>query len=75
MSKQEFERAVKTQRLSKASQVWFPRWVGRYAAFVRSRGDSPLPVDQERVIRFLRMLRDKAVPAWQRLQAVEALEC
>ena len=75
MSTHEFERAVKVEQLSKASKVWFPRWVGRYAAFAKCSGETTIPVDQERVIQFLRILCDKAVPAWQRLQAVEAIEC
>lgn len=75
MSANDFERAVKVERLSKASKVWFPRWLGRYAAYVKCGGDSPIRVEREQVIRFLQMLRDKNVPAWQRLQAVEAIEC
>ena len=75
MSTHEFERAVKVEQLSKASKVWFPRWIGRFAAYVKCAGDAPIRVEQEQVIHFLRMLRDKKVPAWQRLQAVEAIEC
>ncbi len=48
MSKERFEHAIMTARLSKNSKVWFPRWLGRYAAFVKCGGDSPVPVDQER---------------------------
>ncbi len=35
MSTHEFERAVKVEQLSKASKVWFPRWIGRFAAYVK----------------------------------------
>lgn len=61
--------------MCKASKIWFPRWLGRYAALLRCGDEALIPVDRERVIQFLRMLRDRSVPAWQRLQAVEALEC
>ena len=75
MCKERFEQAVKMERLSRNAKAWFPRWLGRYAALANCSGEATIPVDRERVIRFLRMLRDKGVPAWQRLQAVEALEC
>jgi integron integrase len=73
MSKKLFDLAVKSARLSSASQTWFPRWVSRYASYLQSPDDAALPVDRERVIAFLQMLRDRTVPAWQRLQAVEAI--
>jgi len=73
MSKAQFESAVKLARLSSAAQTWFPKWLGRYASFLRAAEDVRLPVDREQVIAFLRMLRDRQVPAWQRLQAVEAI--
>ena len=47
MSKERFEHAIMTARLSKNSKA-VPRWLGRYAAFVKCGGDSPVPVDQER---------------------------
>ena len=53
MSKTQFELAVKSMRLDSASQTWFPRWVSRYASFLRSPDDAALPVDRQRVITFL----------------------
>ena len=73
MSKTQFELAVKSARLAPASQTWFPRWLSRYASFLQAPHDGALPVDRERVIGFLRMLRDRTVSVWQRLQAVDAI--
>ena len=67
MCRERFEQAVKMERLSKNAKIWFPRWLGRYASFAKCSGEATIPVDRERVIRFLRKLRDKGVPAWQRL--------
>ncbi len=74
MSTHEFERAVKVEQLSKASKVWFPHWIGRFAAYVKCAGDAPIRVEQEQVIHFLRMLRDKKVPAWQRLERIKGTQ-
>ena len=53
---------------------WFPKWIRRYAASLPCRNDEPLPVTEDSVLRFLRSLRDRGVPAWQRLQDVRAVE-
>lgn len=59
--------------LPMADKEWFPRWIRRYAS---SCGESEgrLPVSEHDVITFLRSLRDHGTPAWQRLQAVRAIE-
>jgi integrase len=67
--------------ISKNDKRWFPRWLRRYANALTANGakDSPsanenLPVTVPLLISFLRSLRDNGVPAWQRLQAVRAIE-
>jgi integron integrase len=78
MSVEQFGDAVRVARLGKADQEWFPRWIRRYASGLESAEAGPaherLPVSESHVIRFLRSLRDHGTPAWQRLQAVKAVE-
>ena len=57
----------------KNDRKWFPRWVRSYASSVRVIQDK-LSVTEGEVIRFLQSLRDNGTPAWQRLQAVRAIE-
>ena len=52
---------------------WMPMWLGEYAAQQPNVGER-LEVSEERVLRFLRSLRDRGVPPWQRLQAARAIE-
>ena len=73
MSVEYYCSSVRQSSLSPADQKWFPAWIRRYAEAVKAtRG--PLPVTREGVIDFLRMLRDRDTPAWQRLQATRAIE-
>jgi integron integrase len=60
-------------KLPVTDKEWFPRWIRRYAS---SCGDPPgkLPVSENRVVPFLQALRDHGTPAWQRLQAVKAID-
>jgi integron integrase len=73
MSVESFRRLVQTARLGKNDREWFPRWIQRYAPSVKPI-DGNLPVTEEGVTRFLRSLLENKVPAWQRLQAVRAIE-
>lgn len=61
--------------VSPTGKRWFPVWVGRYASHLSKSPTARLAVDRETVIGFLRSLRDTGVPAWQRLQAVQSIEC
>jgi integron integrase len=60
-------------KLPVTDKEWFPRWIRRYAS---SCGDpaGKLPVSENRVVPFLQALRDHGTPAWQRLQAVKAID-
>ena len=60
-------------RYGKNDRKWFPRWVRRYASSVEAT-EGDLPVTESQVIQYLRSLRDHGTPAWQRLQAVRAVE-
>ena len=73
MSVANFGRLLHEAKLGRNDQVWFPRWIGRYACSVEAV-EGKLPVNRDDVIRFLRSLLKNQVPAWQRLQAVRAIE-
>ena len=73
MSVESFRRLVQTAKLGKNDKEWSPRWIQRYAHSVEPvNGD--LPVSENDVMRFLQPLLENKVPAWQRLQAVRAIE-
>ena len=73
MSVANFCRLVNEGKLGKNDKEWFPRWIRRYASGVKVVQGN-LPVSREEVIRFLRSLLGSQTPAWQRLQAVRAIE-
>jgi integron integrase len=60
-------------KFGKNDKKWFPRWVRRYASSVEET-EGNLPVTESQAIRFLQSLRDHGTPAWQRLQAIRAVE-
>jgi len=73
MSVTSFRHHVASAPLAKVDKEWFPRWIQRFAeSLQRPRGN--LVVSEITVISFLRSLRDNGTPAWQRLQAVRAVE-
>ncbi len=59
-------------KYGKNDQKWFPKWLRRYAAG-KNKGEN-LPVTIESVITFSQSLLKSNTPAWQRLQAVRAVE-
>jgi hypothetical protein len=73
MSVENFGRLLHEAKLSKNDREWFPRWIRRYASSVKVV-EGRLPVSPEEVIRFLQSLLKSNTPAWQRLQAVRAIE-
>ena len=75
MSALRFSRLVLSLPISKTNREWFPRWVFRFASHLNCDRKSNLPSDRETVITFSQSLRDRKVPAWQRLQAVKAIDC
>ena len=75
MSALRFSRLVLSLPISKTNREWFPRWVFRFASHLNCDRKSNLPSDHETVITFSQSLRDRKVPAWQRLQAVKAIDC
>lgn len=65
---------LKTARVHEDDRVWFGRWLRRYAVFLQQNETSTLAVSQDSVKQFCRKLLSSQVPAWQRLQAVRAIE-
>src|SRR5690606_6910270 len=49
---------------------WMPVWLDEYARPQSTADGQLLVVNAERVLAFLRGLRDRGAPAWQRLQVV-----
>lgn len=64
---------LRETKLDKRDKEWFPRWLRRYAQTV-VLVEGILSATEAEVIEFSRSLRDAGTPAWQRLQAVRAIE-
>ena len=74
MSVERFLVVLKLARIHEDDGVWFGRWLRRYAVFLRQPDSVPLLVSQASVKQFCRTLLAREIPAWQRLQAVRAIE-
>lgn len=74
MSLQKYRSLLGVARVSNNDRTWFPRWVQRYQSFLQKTTLDDLDVDLEQIKEFSRSLRDNGTPAWQRLQAVRAIE-
>jgi len=74
MSVERFQVVLKLAKIHEDDQVWFGRWLRRYAVFLREPENVALLVSQNSVKQFCRTLLAREVPAWQRLQAVRAIE-
>ena len=74
MSVKSFCRCLPNLPFGKRDRKWFPSWIRRYAGSLPKQPGATLTITQPAVIQFLRTLRDNGVPAWQRLQAVRAIE-
>lgn len=79
MSLPDFESRIAKFPIRSTDKTWFPRWLKRYATFLSTdlnqKIDGNIPVSQDRVLKFLRSIRDSGTPAWRRLQAVNAIDC
>ena len=74
MSILKYQRCLAIKKLSDKERYWFPKWLKGYVQFHKLPADSDFPVSIERVVQYLRSLRDSGVPAWQRLQAARAIQ-
>jgi hypothetical protein len=73
MSVGEFQRRLPGAKYAQNDLKYFPLWVRRYAEEVTPE-NGRLPVSVESVKEFSRSLLKSGAPAWQRLQAVRAVE-
>lgn len=74
MSLEKFELLVRGDGVGQNDQVWFPKWLRRYAMSFPNGMFGELPVNRDAVIRFSTAIRKNGAPAWQRYQAVRAIE-
>ena len=75
MSANEFSSAVSGFSLRKNDVEWFPRWIFRFSSHLNKNRATVLIVSRKSAVGFSRALRDRNVPAWQRLQAIRAVVC
>ncbi len=73
MSAMEFQTRLHGAKYPPNDLKYFPLWIRRYAQSVTEE-EGRLAVSVESVKAFSRSLRDAGIPAWQRLQAVRAVE-
>lgn len=74
MSVQEMYKAVRRGKLTEADRTWFSRWLVRYAGFRQAERDPVVPVSRDSLIAFLKVQKARGVKAWQRQQAVRAIQ-
>ena len=78
MNLQEFEVKLRETNYGKADLDWFPKWLKRYYSFGngsdKSNGKKKSVFSQDSVIAFSKSLVKSGTPAWQRLQAIRAVE-
>jgi len=74
MCVQRFEVVLKLAKIGDNDRIWFGRWLRRYAVFLRQPETISLLVALDSVKQFCRTLLASKIPAWQRLQAVRAIE-
>ncbi|MEQ1906900.1 MAG: site-specific integrase, partial [Pirellulaceae bacterium] len=72
MTVQRYCQLLPGAKYGKNDQKWFPNWIRRYATGKEKAENLPLTVDS--VIAFCQSLLNSNTPAWQRLQAVRAVE-
>ena len=68
-----FELALVKGRSSNNDVVWMPKFRLRFVEFQSLNPENP-EFDRDQVVRFSKSLRDVGVPAWQRRQAVRAID-
>ena len=73
MSVNRFKTLMNSAKIGKNDRKFFPLWLRRYAGTVPLQ-NGLLKIDEESVIAFLRQLLQGGIPAWQRLQAVRAID-
>jgi hypothetical protein len=65
---------VQAAKLREQDRKWYPQWLRRCAEFVQVGAEGQIPIVRETVIEFLILWKNRGQKAWQRLQAVRAIE-
>jgi integron integrase len=67
---------LQESEVSRNEQNWFPKWLQAYCRFHHFEPISDMiPISVEQATEFSRSLKQNGTPAWQRLQAIQALDC
>lgn len=75
MSVHKFKKDLLSMDYPENDKTFFPFWISRYASEVGQRNPfANLPVNEATILKFSRSLLQSEIPAWQRLQAVRAVE-
>jgi len=74
MSLERAANAIRNSVLSANDRTWFPRWLGKLAAWLKVGHGGELPITRDSLIGFLQAIKKQGKPAWQRLQVVQAVE-
>lgn len=74
MSLEDFEKELAAASYRDNDKRWFPKWFARYASATHQNKTTALKVTPELVIEFSKALLRNGTHAWQRLQAVRAVE-
>ena len=74
LSLKQFEKELAVAEYRSDDKTWFPKWVARYASVTEQSKTETFNVSVDLAIKFSRSLLENGCPAWQRLQAVRAVE-
>jgi len=69
-----FRCGLQAAGLGKNDRKWLPIWMEKYMGFHGFPASGDVEITAGRAVAFLKDLRSRTVPAWQRLQAVRALQ-
>jgi len=74
MSVEEFRQRMARSGAEKNDCKWLLIWIEKYARFHKFADGEPLAVNVDLAIAFLQDMKSRSSPAWQRLQAVRAVQ-
>ena len=80
MSTEVFIKELAVAHVTEGDREWFPRWFARYVSYLKVKQHVPdgyfpdIVIDLPTVVEFSKALLSSGTPAWQRHQAVRAIE-
>lgn len=69
----QFEQVLAESTFGTEERRWLPKWYQRFEEHLQEAGLNAADVDRDAVVRFLKSLVNRGLPAWQRLQAAKAI--